>query len=187
MSAGPQNDESTTDEWDPEFPWERGSDWLRSTARGRFVAFSVLVFVLLGVALTVPGAVRSLMLSLSDPGSTVTVTQVPSLGDAVFGSIHQTLSLAPLLAVVMGILAGLYFVSPSESSALTGALGVAAGYLAVFMVFAGAAVLVGTGTDSVILDRLGLVNLLLIGFGTVLAGGGAAALTRRFVPTAAIG
>lgn len=184
MSAGPPTDDSSSEEWDPTFPWERGGDWLRSTPRGRFVAFNVLVFVLLGVAFALPNAVRAL--TRPDPGRTVTVTTVPSLGDGMVQSLYLTTSMAPLLAVVMGILAGLYFVSPSESSVLTGAIGVAAGYLSVFLLLAGAAVLVDGGRDAIALDGRGLFNPLLIGLGTVLAGGGAAALTRRFVPTAAI-
>lgn len=185
MSDDPPDGGSSADgEWEPVFPWERAAGWLGSTERGRFVAYNVLVFVLLGVAFALPSVVRSL--ARSGDGSMVTVTTVPPPGEAVVGSFYQTVGLTPLLAVVMGILAGLYFVSPSSSTALTGAVGVAAGVLVLVVLLFGATLVVGVDGDPVVLERRGVVGPLTVGLGAVLAGGGAAALTRRFVPTEAI-
>jgi len=185
MSDGsPDGGSSADGDWEPVFPWERAAGWLGSTERGRFVAYNVLVFVLLGVAFALPSGVRSVL--RGGDSSMITVTTVPPTGEAIVGSVYQTIGLTPLLGVLMGGLAGLYFVSPSSSTALTGAVGVAAGVLALLVLLFGTTLVVGVDSDPLGFGSRGVVGPLLVGLGAVLAGGGAAALTRRFVPTESI-
>ena len=166
------------DAWDPTFPWERAGRWLRTTETGRFVVYNVLVFGLVGAAFALqalPSAV----------GRSQTVTEfgmgaAPSAATAVVLAFGSALAMTPVLAVVSGVLAGLFLRTSPGAKATTGAVGVAAG--------AGTLLALFVGTSLLLRGRLGLSGLdgltpVLSAVGAVAVGAGTAALTDLFLPT----
>ena len=166
------------DAWEPTFPWERAGQWHRATETGRFVVYNVLVFGLVGAAFALqalPSAVgRSRMVTEFGTGT------APSAATAIVLAFGSALAMAPVLAVVSGVLAGLFLRTSPGTKATTGAVGVAAG--------AGTLLVLFVGTSLLLRGRLGLSGLegltpVLSAVGAIAVGAGTAALTDLFLPT----
>ena len=164
--------------WDPTFPWERAGRWLRATETGRFVVYNVLVFGLVGAAFVLqalPNAVGR-----SRTGIEFGMGATPSAATPVVLAFGSALAMAPVLAVVSGVLAGLFLRTSPGAKATTGAVGVAAGVGTLLVLF--------VGTSLLLRGRLGLSGLegltpVLSAVGAVAVGAGTAALTDLFLPT----
>ena len=166
------------DAWEPTFPWERAGRWLRATETGRFVVYNVLIFGLVGAAF----ALQALPSAVSGRR---TVTEfgmgaAPSTATAVVLAFGSALAMAPVLAVVSGVLAGLFLRTSPGAKATTGAVGVAAG--------AGTLLALFVGTSLLLRGRLGLSGVesltpVLSAVGATAVGAGTAALTDLFLPT----
>jgi hypothetical protein len=166
------------DAWEPTFPWERAGRWLRATETGRFVVYNVLVFGLVG-------ATFALQALPSAVGRSRTMTEfgmgaVPSAATPVVLAFGSALAMAPVLAVVSGVLAGLFLRTSPGAKATTGAVGVAAGAGTLFALFVGTSLLLRghpgfSGVES--------LTPVLSAVGAVAVGAGTAALTDLFLPT----
>ena len=171
--------DSGEEAWDPTFPWERAGRWLRATETGRFVVYNILVFGLVGAAF----ALQALpSLARSGPrGIQIGIqTGPPSAAAAFTLAFGSALAMAPLLAVVSGVLAGLFLRPSMSAKATTATVGVAAG--------AGTLLALFVGTSLLFRGRLGLSGLegltpVLSAVGAVAVGAGTAALTDLFMPT----
>ena len=166
------------DAWEPTFPWERAGRWLRATETGRFVVYNVLVFGLVGAAFALqalPSAVgRSRTVTEFGMGTT------PSAATPVVLEFSSALAMTPVLAVVSGVLAGLFLRTSTGAKATTGAVGVAAG--------AGTLLALFVGTSLLLRGHLGFSGVesltpVLSAVGAVAVGAGTAALTDLFLPT----
>lgn len=181
MSDGPSTDNSKPDEeWNPQLPWERVAEWLTRTKRARFTTYNVLLFLLVVTAF-VATAVTQYGIGGGTDSTTSAVTITPSFGAVVTGAVFQAIVIAPVVALLAGILAGITFKESPRSVAITGGTGAFAGYLPVLGVF----LLVSTFTGTEIGSQFGADNSTVqpvaTSVGVVLAGGGAAYLTRQFV------
>ncbi len=162
--------------WEPTFPWERAGRWLRTTETGRFVVYNVAVFGLVGAAF----ALRALP-SVVGRSRTVTEFGLQAGGTApVMLAFRSALATAPLLAVVSGVLAGLFLRPSTGAKATTAAVGVAAG--------AGTLLVLFVGSSLLLRGRLGISGLeglapALSTAGAVAVAAGTAALTDVYMPT----
>jgi hypothetical protein len=164
--------------WEPTFPWERAGRWLRATETGRFVVYNVLVFGLVGAAFALqalPSAVgRSRTEIEFGTGA------APSAATAVVPAFGSALAMAPVLAVVSGVLAGLFLRTSPGAKATTGAVGVAAGVGTLLALFVGTSLLLRSCPGFSGLEGLTPV---LSAVGAIAVGAGTAALTDLFLPT----
>ena len=166
------------DAWEPTFPWERAGQWHRATETGRFVVYNVLVFGLVGAAFALqalPSAVgRSRTVTVFGMGA------APSVATPVVLAFGSALAMTPVLAVVSGVLAGLFLRTSPGAKATTGAVGVAAGAGTLLALFVGTSLLLRghpgfSGVES--------LTPVLSAIGAVAVGAGTAALTDLFLPT----
>ena len=164
--------------WDPTFPWERAGRWFRATETGRFVVYNILVFGLVGAAFALqalPSAVGR-----SRTGIEFGTEAAPSAATPVVLAFGSALAMAPLLAVVSGVLAGLFLRTSLGAKATTGAVGVAAGVGTLLALFVGTSLLLRSYPGFSGLEGLTPV---LSAVGAVAVGAGTAALTDLFLPT----
>ena len=164
--------------WNPTFPWERAGRWFRATETGRFVVYNVAVFGLVGAAFVLQ-ALPSLARS-SPRGIQIGIrTGPPSAAAAFTLALGSALAMAPLLAVVSGVLAGLFLRPSTGAKATTATVGVAAGAGTLLALFVGASLLLGgRGVSGV----EGLAPVL-SAVGAAAVAAGTAALTDLFMPT----
>ena len=176
MSGSAPDDEDAG--WEPTVPWERADRWLRTTETGRFVAFNALVFGLVGVAfalhpiaITVGGGQELTRIMI---GSRPPPPEVIALA---FGS---ALAFTPVLAVVSGVIAGLFLRHSTGEKAVTAAVGVAGGAGTLLLLFIGTALLLGIGLGG---PDLAVAPPVLGAVGAILVGAGTAVFTDVFLPT----
>ncbi|WP_254839545.1 hypothetical protein [Natronomonas marina] len=188
MSAGPPDEESASEageEWDPTFPWERAAAVLGSTQRGRFVAYNVLLFGLVGLAFGLPAVIQYLVAEVGGgaggSASGVIVGFGPSPEQLVVNSFYQPVALAPLLAVLSGVVAGLYPESSTASATVTAVLGATAGFAALLALLFGTLLLLGVNVGSGAVSGSGLLGPVTMWVGTALSGGGSAYLSGAFL------
>jgi hypothetical protein len=164
--------------WDPTFPWERADRWLRTTETGRFVAFNALVFGLVGVAFALDP-----IASAVGGGQEVTRIRIggpsppPEIIALAFGS---ALAFTPMLAVVSGVIAGLFLRPSTGEKAITAAVGVAGGAGTLLLLFIGTLLLLGNDLGRSGLD---VARPVFRAGGAILVGAGTAAFTDVFLPT----
>ncbi|PSP66712.1 hypothetical protein BRC85_08960 [Halobacteriales archaeon QS_1_69_70] len=164
--------------WEPTFPWERADRWLRTTETGRFVAFNALVFGLVGVAFALEPIATA-----AGGGQEVTRIRIggrpppPEIIALAFGS---ALAFTPMLAVVSGVIAGLFLRPSTGAKAITAAVGVAAGAGTLLLLFIGTLLLLGNDLGRPGLD---VARPVLSAVGAILVGAGTAAVTDVFLPT----
>jgi hypothetical protein len=164
--------------WDPTFPWERADRWLRTTETGRFVAFNALVFGLVGVAF----ALQPIATAVGG-GQEVTRTTIgaqPSPPEAIPLAFGSALAFTPILAVVSGVIAGLFLRPSTGEKAVTAAVGVAGGAGTLLLLFIGTSLLLGVDLGGSGLD---VAPPVLSAVGAILVGAGTAAFTDGFLPT----
>lgn len=181
MNAGPPEDEPTSeDEWEPVFPWERVGAFLRSTTRGRFVTYNALLFVLVGVSFGVPAVLQYLFGTFDGSGNVITIG-VP-LEQVLLGALYQAVALTPILAVVSGVVAGIYLRESSPTVAVTSALGVTAGVGGLLLLLFGTTLLLGSSIEPRPIAGGGIAGPFTVWVGATLSGGGSAYLTSAFRP-----
>jgi len=154
--------------WDPTFPWERADRWLRTTETGRFVAFNALVFGLVGVAFALEPIATAV-----GGGQEVTRIRIggrpppPEIIALAFGS---ALAFTPMLAVVSGVIAGLFLRPSTGEKAVTAAVGVAGGAGTLLLLVIGTSLLLGIDLGgmgpSVAPSVLSAVGAIMVGAGT---------------------
>lgn len=176
MSESAPDDEDAG--WDQTFPWERAGRWLRTTETGRFVVFNALVFGLVGVAFALEPIATAV-----GGGQEVTRIRIggrpppPEIIALAFGS---ALAFTPMLAVVSGVIAGLFLRPSTGEKAITAAVGVAGGAGTLLLLFIGTALLLGIGIGGSGID---VGPPVLSAGGAILVGAGTAAFTDVFLPT----
>jgi len=180
MSAGPPADGRETDEWEPQFPWERAAGWLRATDRGRFVAYSVALFALLTLAVGLPGVLQSAFGETSGFADGPTVALSPT--QVALNALFEVVVLSPVVATLAGVVAALRLDGPSLSVGVTGGAGAAAGFCVPLVGLLVLRALTGIPLDPRNFGGIGVLYPLTIGVGAVLAGAGAAYLTKRLIP-----
>jgi hypothetical protein len=182
MSEGPPEEESTTKEWEPVFPWERVGEFLASTPRGQFIAYNTLLFVLVGVSFAVPAVMQYLLGTSERSANANTITIGIPLEQLLLNALYQAVVLTPILAVISGVVAGIYLGGPNRSVAITGSLGVTAGFAGLLVVLFATTLLIGADIEPRSITGGGISRPITIWVGTALSGGGSAYLTRVFIP-----
>jgi len=172
------NGASERDEWDPTFPWERATRWLRTTETGRFVVFNVLVFGLVGVAFALQPIANAV--GGGREATRTVVTTGPAPPETIALAFGSALAFAPILAVVSGVLAGLFLRPSTREKATTAAVGVGAGAGTLLVLFLGTSFLLGLRFEYAL---IGAPSPLLSTGGAIIVGAGTAALTNVFLPT----
>ena len=109
----------------------------------------------------------------------VVITTQPTPPESIALAVGSALAFTPILAVVSGVLAGLFLRPSAGAKATTAAVGVVADAGTLLALFVGASLLLGGRGVS------GVENLtpVLSAAGAVAVGAGTAALTDLFLPT----
>jgi hypothetical protein len=178
FESGYMSESSGTDEWTPTFPWDRAGKRLRATETGRFVVFNAVVFGLVGVAFVLQPIVNAI--GGGREVSRVTIAVGPTPPDTVALAFGAALAFSPLLAVVSGVLAGLFLRPTTGAKAATAAAGVAAGGSTLLVLFFGTAILLGIGVGAAGVD---VVPPILSTAGAIVVGAGTAVVTKVCLPT----
>ena len=163
--------------WDPTFPWERADRWLRTTETGRFVAFNALVFGLVGVAFALEPIATAV-------GGGQEVTRIRIGGrpppEIIALAFESALAFTPMLAVVSGVIAGLFLRHSTGEKAITAAVGVAGGAGTLLLLFIGTLLLLGNDLGRPGLD---VARPVFRAGGAIMVGAGTAAFTDVFLPS----
>ena len=176
MSESAPDDEDAA--WDPTFPWERADRWLRTTETGRFVAFNALVFGLVGVAFALQPIATAA--GGGQEVTRITMGAQPSPPEAIPLAFGSALAFTPILAVISGVIAGLFLQPSTGEKAVTAAVGVAGGAGTLLLLFIGTSLLLGVDLGGSGLD---VAPPVLSAGGAILVGAGTAAFTDVFLPT----
>ena len=175
MPGAPDDEDAA---WEPTFPWERADRWLRTTETGQFVAFNALVFGLVGVAFALQPIATAV--GGGQEVTQITVGAQPSPPEAIALAFGSALAFAPMLAVVSGVIAGLFLRPSTGAKAVTAAIGVAGGAGTLLVVFLGTSLLLGTDLGG---SGLSVAPPVLSAGGAILVGAGTAVCTDVFLPT----
>ena len=164
--------------WEPTFPWERADKWLGTTETGRFVAFNALVFGLVGVAFALQPIATAV--GGGQEVTRITIGARPSPPEAIALAFGAALAFTPILAVVSGVIAGLFLRPSTGEKAVTAAIGVAGGAGTLLLVLIGTSLLLGIDLGG---SNLKVAPPVLSAVGAILVGAGTAAVTDVFLPT----